>query len=239
MQDTIPTLTKHENKVSDEVQSFRRMRRVIGLLGGCLPAILVLLSLIPLFDTDIQPSISHYYYTNLREIFTGLLCSVGLFFLLYKGYKEKNLLKSDNFLTNMAGIFAFGIAFFPTNPECCYEKTDTLISSCANWLGNLHYAFAGLFFLTLAYMSIFVFTLGNKAYGKSPKHPFLPEHFNYRLCGVIMILACAGVAFIQGEYHTLIFEAVALGAFSLSWLIKGRFLGSSGVIGRNLYGKNT
>ena len=79
---------------------------MIGILGVSLPIVLVLLSLISLFDTDIQPSISHYYYTNLREIFTGTLCGVGLFLICYKGHNNPLFWKNDNFLTNVAGVMA-------------------------------------------------------------------------------------------------------------------------------------
>src|SRR6478735_12520132 len=46
--------------------TYRRLRKMIGLLGIALPIVLILLSLFPFFNTDIQPSISDYYYTHLR-----------------------------------------------------------------------------------------------------------------------------------------------------------------------------
>jgi len=71
----------------DDIFTYRRIRRAIGYLGLSLPILLVALSFIPFFKTSLQPSISHYYFTNLREIFTGTLCAVGLFLICYKGSK--------------------------------------------------------------------------------------------------------------------------------------------------------
>ena len=68
-----------------DIFTYRRIRRAIGYLGISLPILLVGLSLISFFETSVQYSISDYYYTNLREVFTGTLCAVGLFLICYKG----------------------------------------------------------------------------------------------------------------------------------------------------------
>lgn len=97
---------------SNDVFTYRRIRKAIGLLGVSLPIVLVLFSFIDFFQSNLQSSISHYYYTNLREIFTGTLCAVGLFLIRYKGHENKSIFKNDSLLTNLAGIMAFGVAFF-------------------------------------------------------------------------------------------------------------------------------
>ena len=99
--------------LENDIKTFRRIRRAIGFLMISLPIVLVILSLIPFFKTPIQASISNYYYTNLREIFTGVLCAVGLFLIRYVGFNSSPFWKNDNLLTNFAGYMAFGIAFFP------------------------------------------------------------------------------------------------------------------------------
>lgn len=40
------------------------------------------------------------------------------------------------------------------------------------------------------------------------------------------------------SYSTLVFEALALFAFGIAWLIKGRALGDQGKMGRKLYQEN-
>src|SRR5664279_3761612 len=106
----------------NDILTFRRIRKAIGYLGISLPFALGILSLIPFFKTSVQDSISYYYYTNLREVFTGVLCAVGLFLIRYKGYENPVFWKNDNIMTNAAGCMALGIALFPTNPHSCTEK---------------------------------------------------------------------------------------------------------------------
>jgi hypothetical protein len=218
--------------------TYRRLRRAIGILGVMLPIVLVSFSLIPFFQTTPQVSISHYYYTNLREIFTGVLCAVGLFLIRYKGYDNPSIFKNDNFLTNLAGTMAIGVAFIPTNPETYQEKIYTLIPSTAAWLGWLHYSFAGIFFLILSIISINVFTIGQKGNMNIPIS-VLNENHIYRVCG-IAILLCIGLVPVSASielfpYSTLTLEALALFSFGISWLIKGRALGDKGKIGEKLY----
>jgi hypothetical protein len=221
-----------------EIATFRRIRRSIGWLGIGLPIVLFVLSFIAFFSTPVQPSISHYYYTNFREIFTGILCGVGLFLIRYKGTRNKVFWKNDSLLTNIAGYMAFGIAFFPTNPVEWSEKIYTLIPLDYNVLGYIHYGFAAVFFLILANISINVFTIGQE---KNPGIPvsFYNENRIYRISGYMILFSIIMIV-VFGKldifpYSTLLFEAVALFFFGTSWLIKGRVLGDKGQIGRNLY----
>lgn len=211
--------------------AYRRLRRAIGYLGIFLPTILVLLSLIKFFTTKIQPSISHYYYTNLREIFTGTLCAVGLFLICYKGNGNKSILKNDNLLTNIAGMMAFGVAFIPTDPISDSCLKCTLINFSLTWL---HYAFAGVLFLIFALLSINVFTIGQQKNTDIPVSMF-NENKIYRFCGYTIIICVVLVPLKLFPYSTLVFEALALWMFGISWLIKGRALGDDGVIGEKIY----
>ncbi len=223
---------------NNDVNSFRRIRKSIGVLGISLPIILFLFSLIPFFKTSIQPTISNYYYTNLRELFTGVLCAVGLFLIRYKGHSNPNFFKNDSKLTNIAGFMAFGVALMPTSPNSCSDKIYSLIPLCNKELGWLHYGFAGILFLTLAIISINVFTIGQ---AKNPEIPLSKFNENniYKICGYLMLLfilltpICA--TFDCFNYSTLIFEALMLFVFGASWLIKGRALGDNGKVGKILY----
>jgi hypothetical protein len=222
----------------NDVKTFRRIRKAIGWLGIGLPVILVLFSLIPFFETNVQSSISGYYYTNFRELLTGVLCAVSLFLIRYKGTENPKFWKNDGLLTNMAGIMALLVALFPTNPDNCSEKIYTIIPKCAEWLGWLHFMFAALFFGLLAIISINVFTIGQNR-NTDITVSILNENYIYKYCGygiivfVIMIPVCDVLKLFRGS--TLLFEALALFAFGTSWLIKGRALGDKGKIGRILY----
>ncbi|KRD08204.1 hypothetical protein ASE21_16060 [Flavobacterium sp. Root901] len=226
---------------SYDIFTYRRIRRAIGYLGFLLPILLVGFSLIPFFQTKTQPSISHFYYTNLREIFTGTLCAVGLFLIRYKGHGNKSIWKNDNLLTNVAGIMALGVALVPTNPEEISQKIYTIIPSTAKWLGWLHYGFAAMLFLILALLAIHVFTIGQEKDPREPKS-ILHENNIYRACGYIILASVVLVPVSESlklfSYSTLVFEALALFAFGTAWLIKGRVLGDQGKIGQKLYQEN-
>ena len=221
-----------------DILTYRRIRKAIGWLGLALPVTLVVLSLIPVFKTGIQESISDYYYTNFREIFTGILCAVALFLIRYRGFSNRQFWKNDSLLTNIAGLMALGVALVPTNPADCSAKIYTLIPNCASWLGWIHYFFAGTFFLILANVSINVFTIGQSDNREIPLS-FLNENNIYRICGYSMLLFLILVPVFDAmnlfRTSTLLLEALMLFAFGISWLVKGRFLGDTGSIGRLLY----
>jgi hypothetical protein len=221
-----------------DIQTFRRLRKAIGWMGMSLPFFLVLLSLIPFFKTNIQQSISYYYYSNLREIFVGVLCAVSLFLIRYRGFDNPVFWKNDNKMTNLAGIMALGVALVPTNPAGCREKIYTLIPVCAKFIGWIHYFFAASFFLILAIISIKIFTIGQNN-DPGIKLRLLNENIIYRICGcmiiisVILIPICDVLNLFRSS--TLILEALALIAFGTSWLIKGRVFGDKGKVGVVLY----
>lgn len=224
--------------LSDAVLTFRQIRQAIGYLAIGLPLALIGLPFIPLFKTSVQDSISYYYYTNLREVFTGTLCAVALFLIRYRSSENDVFWKDDDKMTNIAGIFALGVAIFPTNPVDCSEKIYTLIPFCVTYIGVLHFIFAAAFFFTLAEISIVIFTIGQKQNKNIPLR-VMNENNIYILCGCIIIISVVMIGvcdlFSLFQHSTLIFETLALTAFGISWLIKGRAFGQTGKLGSTLY----
>ncbi|OSZ79180.1 hypothetical protein CAP35_13270 [Chitinophagaceae bacterium IBVUCB1] len=228
-----------------EVISFYTIRKAVGWIGILIPVVLITTGY---FFGDchiVQPSISHYYYTNARELFVGALCAVSLFMFCYKGHS-----RIDNISANMAGFFALLVALFPTNISCLTKNADgscadattyfpcqTYIASLTDipYSGTIHLVAAAAFFLTLSFMSLFLFTLSNK-----PRHlqDAAKRRRNnvYVVCGIIMVASIAAIAinFAFGNREeenqfTLICEAIALLAFGISWLTKGEaILGDKG-----------
>lgn len=235
-------IDKKEIKIENyDIFTYRRIRRAIGYLGISQPILLLGLSLIPFFQTQVQPSISHYYYTNLREIFTGTLCAVGLFLICYKGQGNISIWKNDNLLTNISGIMALGVALIPTNPDVVSDKIYTLIPLTENWIGWLHYGFAAFLFLIFSLLAINVFTIGQENDTRTPKS-IMNENNIYRFCGCSILIFIIMIP-VAGQlklfpYSTLVFESLSLFAFGTAWLIKGRALGDKGVIGQKLYQEN-
>jgi hypothetical protein len=196
------------------VISYLTLRKLVGLLGISLIPILVFGSFI-LDDTkQIQVSVSAYYHTSMRNALVGIVCGISLFLLSYHGYTWK-----DSLASKLAGLFALGIAFFPTSATD--DKGDII--------SKLHYITSGIFFVILSYMSIFLFT---KSSGNMTPEKKIRNRI-YRVSGIIMIISVIGIpidsipaihdriAFLK---PTLILETSALTSFGFSWLTKGEFL---------------
>jgi hypothetical protein len=221
--------------------SYQNLRRTIGYLGIFLPIVLVLLSWIPYFGIDIKPSISDYYYTPLRELFTGTLCAVGLFLFSYRGHPSSGFF-NENSLTNLAGVLIYGVALFPMEAECDHFKIFSLVGANTSFWNAFHLILAGLFFIALAALSWFFFTKDYRNDGY--KEPQLKRKRNwvYKGCalGILLSLGLIGLNFWLkvSPYAIILFEATSLWFFGISWLVKGKALGSFGYVRRKLYGSD-
>ncbi len=112
---------------NDLVISFLLLRKLIGLFGMILP-IMLLLGPIMVSSMEYQPSISDYYYTQMRDYFVGNMFVIGVFLSAYRGHD------SDHVLTVIAGLSAICVALFP-----CGQDEITVVSI-------LHYISAVAFF---------------------------------------------------------------------------------------------
>jgi heme A synthase len=228
-----------------EIASYLTMRKTVGWLGMLLPFLLLIgnyvLNQAGIFTNpdfvqltgeyqyqeagSWKSSVSHYYYTTVGEFFTGTLCAVAMFMICYTGHtlrpQDKGL--SDNAMTNLAGLFAIGVASFPTTSDT--NMSDNLRSFLSSELiGWVHYGFAFLFFLVLALMCIINFRRAENPdlFGTGPDDPF------YLRCGILMLVwiglvpICAQVDVLERNHSTFILEAFALITFGVSWLKKGK-----------------
>jgi len=222
-----PKLKKLSQKKREtaEVISFQTIRRAVGWFGILLPVVLVLGSFIFDHCQALQPSISHYYYTNMREIFVGVLGSVSLFLFTYKGFSTL-----DSIASSMAGFFSLTVALFPTdiiNGFPC--QTDVTSVFNVSFHDKIHLVSAALFFITLALMSIFLFTKSKHIKARQTPQKRI-RNVIYIVTGIIMLscIAAIGIYFLtKGNPKSQVvfwFEALALLAFGISWLTKGEAL---------------
>ncbi|MFW6129019.1 MAG: DUF998 domain-containing protein [Candidatus Aminicenantaceae bacterium] len=209
------------NKVKNKeymVFSYLELRKTIGVLGILLPFILCLGALI-FFKTGIQDSVSSYYHTDMRDVFVGMLFVIGFFLFSYKGYE-----RTDDLAGDLGCVFAVGVALFPTTPEG--ESGPSLT-------GYIHLAFSMLFFLTLIYFSLFLFTKTDP--NTAPTQRKRQRNNVYKACGITMsacILVIGVYILLPDKLATLIkpykpvywLEALSILAFGISWLIKGETL---------------
>jgi hypothetical protein len=210
-------------KKIDFVISYLNLRIGLGFVGLFLPIVLV----VGAFSFDackqLQPSISHYYYTIMGNYFVGSLCAVAMFLFFYKGYEKK-----DSIVANIAAIAALGVAFFPTNCDvnslCEFVTNNRSIS-----VNTIHYISAAILFGSFAYFSLVLFTKTDPTIKMCANKKI--RNNIYKTCGIIIIICIVLIAaynFIDslensiGKFKpTLVLESIALFAFGTSWIAKG------------------
>jgi hypothetical protein len=124
-------------------------------------------------------------------------------FVAYDGYDEV-----DRWITNIAGICAIGVAFFPTKPAgcpvnagACPPSSVTHLSTGQQVAGDVHVFFAAATFIALALMAL--------RFAKAERTP-------------------DGLGTMSQVRHwpsLFVFEAIAVFAFGVSWFVKGRTMG--------------
>jgi hypothetical protein len=198
------------------VHSYLFLRRAIGIIGLGLPVVLIVGTL--LVDHRLLDSISSSYYATLRGVFVGSMCAVGVFLLSYHGYS-----RMDDVAGDIAGCAAIGLALCPTTPD------NGPVSSTQNLFGTLHTVFAAIFFLTLVVFCCYFFIQQDNPVKTRRK---VARNGIYYVCGGI-IFACLLLiwitkSFLAGQtswWHPMLwFEAVAIFAFGIAWLVKGHTL---------------
>ena len=237
------SLSSELSKPTDsDVVHLRTLRRAIGFLGLALPVALVvgenvrdrfLSQGVQAGRLIIEGSISAYYHTGLREVFVGILCALAIFLLCYKGLEKWDVLAA-----RIAGACALFVALLPTH-ESSREAADTGIpvpdsvtlfsgpgAADPEIVGTLHYVSAALFFVTIALMSLLLFT---KTGAASPTERKRLRNIVYRVCGGAILAAILLIAVDKlvlggrwGEGTSFVFwmETVAVWAFGISWLTK-------------------
>ncbi len=196
------------------VASYLTLRRAVGVLGIALPFILSLGALVVFMTGTIEESISHYYYTGMRNVLVGTLFAIGGFLMSYKGYEKK-----DDRAGDIACVAAIGVALFPTTPSG--EPT--------NIIGIVHGISAAVFFLTLAFFSLYLFTKTDP--NKTPTRMKKKRNIVYKISGwvivasIVLILLYYSIPYIRVSLEPIkpVFwlESAAVIAFGISWLTKG------------------
>ncbi|WP_299303074.1 hypothetical protein [uncultured Litoreibacter sp.] len=222
-------IAKHEQAMDKRravVKSFYRVRQALGWLGFMLPVLLMVSGM--LARTGVEPSISDFFHTVSRDIFVGIMFSIGTFLIVYEGYdRQPDETIADNWLATIAGISVFGVALFP-NESPTGEIASVVQQTVGVGLSPLfHYSCAFVFFYCMGHFCMFKFS----------KTSDKPRRKIYRGCGWAIIFSCAGLffgsiakkmgppdvsAFIVDFDVIFWVEVVGVWAFSLAWLVKGR-----------------
>ncbi|MBP2329705.1 drug/metabolite transporter (DMT)-like permease [Kibdelosporangium banguiense] len=162
-------------------------------------------------------SVSGYYYSDLRNVFVGSMCAIGVFLIFYKGVG-----KADDRLSTVAGAMAVLVALCPTWPPGKHAMTRW-----EEFIGWAHIVSAVAFFLILA-VFCFLFTKRERVPLPDPQRKRVRNRI-YVGCGCLILLCLLLILIFfvsDGEWNLwwhpiLWFEAFAIFAFGVSWLIKG------------------
>ena len=220
-------------RTHEMVLGFYRVRRALGVIALLLPIALVVGGMAT--EGQLRDSVSNYYYSQLREVFSGALFAIGVFLISYRGYaRQPGETFSDRVLSFIAGVSALLVALFPALETCgpdalrcpSVESITQAATSfgVASWVHNIA---AVVFFSCLV-----IFCLVQFPRTASRVRPVI-----YRLCGygIIVTLLVITAAFAAGRWagpsaeamaarHNVIFwaEAVGIWIFALAWLTKGK-----------------
>ncbi len=208
------------------VRSYLELRTAVGWIALGLPWILLfgsvlLSSWLRLGRRPLPTSLSGYYYTPMRNVLVGSLCAIGFFNLCARGYELR-----DEVAGFVSAVCAFGLAFCPTIPPWGGTPFQHTLSAAHNYL-------AETFFTTLAFMCLVLFrtTARDRPLTRNKRR----RNSVYLACGTVMAV-CGVFDFFFHHMHPIphigplgsIFccELVALEAFGIAWLVKGKaFLG--------------
>lgn len=199
------------------IQSFLFLRRWIGIVGVALP--FVLIGGVALLSGQLLSSISASYHSDLRNVFVGGMCAVGVFLILYRGIGLW-----ENLATNVAGAAGILLALFPTRPANAPTDAQKII-------GGFHIGFSVVFFVLLGVICFFLFPRPEPGSLDDPARKQLRNRI-YRTCGIliavsllgILVLGCVFESQTRSVHPVLWLEALAIFAFGTAWLIKGKTL---------------
>ena len=193
--------------------SYLTHRRVLGIFGISLPALVVVGAFVLDSRTELLSSVSAYYDTSMRDVLVGFEFAMAWFLFSYRGYERK-----DDIAGDLACLFFLGAALFPTTSD--NEVTRTVHAVAA----------AGLF-LALSYFSLRLFTKTTP--GGTPTPEKRDRNKIYVACGIIM-LACIALIAVNHVFFkdtpisrlkpVFWLETVAMLAFGVSWITKGEWL---------------
>lgn len=204
---------------SPHVVSYLWLRRAVGGLGLLLPLMLGPIGFF-LLGIDIQQNMSCYYHTALRDVFVGILFAIGLFMFCYVGSTQ-----FENWTGNLGCLAAIGIALCPIDYGSDPLQQRTIA-------GYIHTMCGGVLFTCMGLFSLWHFPASE------------PEDENrvwddrrrlvFRATGIVLFCSLLVMAIYLfaldsrqreqlGRWNVIFWgEWVAIWAFAIAWLVKGR-----------------
>ena len=170
------------------------LSRMIGLLGTLLPLILLIGGLTATPPIEWKSAISDYYHTPLGYLFVSGMLAIGAFLVCYRAERDK-----EDLITDVAGGLAMLVALFPSDGG-------------QSVVGHVHWVSAGLFILSMAFISHRVFAR------EDPKCKGVYEGCAYVICACVFLLFVANNMPDWPEKATWCLETIAVFAFGVAWM---------------------
>jgi len=168
---------------------------------------------------ELQPSMSAYYHTPMRNAFVGILFIVGSFLYAYRGYT----LWEDKLL-NVAGILAIGIAVFPTGINCspddlaCLERAKLIFTS-----PKLHGFCAVGFFICISLVTLSFRPTLDLVQNQTTKKALTYTYIALAALMIVLPLIAAYLSYYSPENgrHVIFWvEFAAVYVFATYWMVK-------------------
>ena len=204
-----------ERKSAGELQehmlwTYYGLRVGLAVIGFALPVVVAVAGWL-LHDLGLQPSLSAYYWgTNAvggfgtRELLVGGLFAAAGCLYLYKGYSNK-----ENVALNLAGAFAVLVALLPMA-----EPNTT-----AGLISKLHGTAAVLFFVCIAYVSLFRSHDTLDLVAEDLRPGYKRRYFWTGLAMIVSPLAAVVLSY-QAPTYQFWAESLAIAAFVWYWSVK-------------------
>lgn len=231
---------------------FRAVRQALGYLGLALPLALIGYSRLSGLPLETSVSAYYYtpmgdvFVGALWAIGVFLVAYLG-----YERTETERTSGrlvdwfSDVWVSRTAGLAAIGVAIFPTSaPSACDTVSPCPVTGIAPVV-LIHYISAALFFLCIALFCLVLFTRGdgtesNIAVDHGRRHTriaWTPRNRYFVACGIVILITLLGIglyglalwlglmaitAWFDAWNGFFWLEVVAILAFALAWLEKGR-----------------
>ncbi|MFG1676459.1 DUF998 domain-containing protein [Micromonospora sp. NPDC049282] len=202
------------HKPPQDALTVRHLRLGVGSVGLALPVVLVVGHIAATRRPTLLDSLSGYYHSEMRDVFVGSMCAVGVFLI---GYRYR---RPEDLLGTVAGVLAITVALFPTATGVPAATVDGLDRTA----GLVHQIAAAGLFALLAIFCLVLFVRPDPA-GVPPRRSAVVF---YRVCGGLIVLAIA-IALASTQLpddvrHTvkpvLWCETLAVFAFGAAWVAK-------------------
>jgi hypothetical protein len=201
-----------------------KQRQFLGVLGLSLPFAVWISAVCFGGNPVMLDSISATYYMNSFVLFVGIMIAVGVFLIFYDGYDIK-----DSRLTTVTGIAGIVLALFP----CGYrEYPHNFLALNTDITSIFHFAGAFVFFGLMCYIMLFQFTQGGIDHNPDGTVSIagkikIARNMVFKICGITMVVALVfgfGLNKLFDLNTVYLGESIALVAFGIGWLVKGRML---------------